>query len=132
MKAMPVPSGNASTSFRQASSPPAEAPIPTTVKLPALSCGPTAAATRRSERGRSVLPEGGLLLDIGFASQMRNLRANIQGRYHKALTAGVAMPIAKMKEQAFQFAAIGSVLPVFDAVGTASWNFGGRSNLTES
>jgi hypothetical protein len=37
------------------------------------------------------------------------------------------MPIAKMKEQAFQFAAIGSVLPVFDAVGTASWNFGGRS-----
>src|ERR1700686_2929795 len=32
MKAMPVPVGNASTNFLQASSPPAEAPIPTTGK----------------------------------------------------------------------------------------------------
>src|SRR5579872_2416370 len=64
IKAMPLSAGNASTSFLQASRPPAEAPIPTTGKLAASRGGPRAADSRPPDRGRAALARCKRLPDI--------------------------------------------------------------------
>jgi len=57
-KAMPVSMGSAVSSLRKASRPPAEAPIPTTGKVPiAVCCGGVTAARRRG-RGAVSEPRG--------------------------------------------------------------------------
>jgi hypothetical protein len=55
MKAMPLFGSIALKSFRQASRPPAEAPIPTTQKFDDSDGRPRAGAERRFDRGRAAL-----------------------------------------------------------------------------
>src|SRR6185437_4077694 len=64
MKAMPFLAGSASTSFLQASRPPAEAPIPTIKKSSRLRGGPRAGTAVPPERVRVGLTWGGRLLAI--------------------------------------------------------------------
>ena len=53
---MPLPAGSASNSLRTASSPPAEAPIPTTGKSRPRGAAALARDKGRFGRGRAVLP----------------------------------------------------------------------------
>ena len=55
MKAMPLSAGSARRSFRQASSPPAEAPNPDDRKVPEPRRGPRPGEGRWPDRGRAAL-----------------------------------------------------------------------------
>ena len=64
MKAMPLPAGSAPTSFRLASRPPAEAPMPTTGKPEGVRTRPLSVTGCRIDRTRAALARCGRLFGI--------------------------------------------------------------------